>query len=92
MASTRECAGAEGGVGPVKQILPILEFPVRQLCYSAVCSTYSRDDAWYPHTMAAALRSSAAPRSTGRAGYGAESIDRRCALIINRVDTYREES
>jgi hypothetical protein len=35
----------------MSQVLLNLEFPVRHRDYPAACSTYSRDDAWYPHAM-----------------------------------------
>jgi hypothetical protein len=60
----------------VSQVLLNLEFPVSHRGYPAACSTYSDDDAWYPHAMAAATCNSAAPYSTGKADY---------ALMFNRI-------
>jgi hypothetical protein len=53
--------------------------------YSAACSTYSPNDAWYSHAMAAAICNSTTRCSTNRIGYRAESIDRRSARFINRI-------
>jgi hypothetical protein len=53
--------------------------------YSAACSMYSPNDAWYSHAMAAATCNSTTRCFTNRIGYRAESIDRRSARFINRI-------